>query len=306
MISNGFIVNPDSRLLPTYRISPFDNHAALINRGLSDNFAFDQYFTKRFKAYNWGYTLSGRSALKLALDSLKLSKSDTITILTTSSNFYISSCVTSQIEDFCLWNRSINDQTKAILVNHEFGFPFEDLRGLKKYGLPIIEDCAHSFLSQNEENSVGSVGDFLIFSLPKYFPIQIGGIFCSHEPISNKIVALPAEEMHYIRNALGYYLPSISQFAFDRRKNFDYYTSLFSANGYLPRFEMKTHHIPGVYIFKLFDYQDGQGLKDHLWKNGIESSVFYKENSVYIPVHHRLNQGDMDCMYEITSKFLNQ
>ncbi len=44
---------------------------------------------------------------------------DVVTILTTSGNFYISSCVTAEIEKFCKWDREITDQTKVIFVNHK-------------------------------------------------------------------------------------------------------------------------------------------------------------------------------------------
>ena len=111
-------------------------------------------------------------------------------------------------------------------------------------------------------------------------------------------------EMNYIRNTLGYYLPYIDHFASRRRKNYDYYTKIFSNQGHKPRFEMKAGHIPGVFIFTLYSYQNGQGLKEHLWRNGVEASVFYKENAVFIPVNHTLNTDDLDYIHEITTKYL--
>ena len=304
MISNGFIINPDSRLLPVYRISPFDNNDIFINRKLEDSFDFESYFSRRFENYNWCYTLTGRDAIKLALQDCQLHHDDVVTILTTTGNFYISGCVTGQIEKICRWNREITGKTKVILVNHEFGFPYEDLRELKKFGLPIIEDCAHSFCSQNEENSVGTVGDYLVFSLPKYFPIQIGGIFGSCKRIADESMELFPQDFRYIRKVLGKHTPSIKQFAAQRVQNYNYFKELFSRGNYLPRFDIRSHHVPGVFMFNLHSSQNGQGLKDHLWKNGIESSAFYKENAIYIPVHHKLRHEDMDFIYEITLNYL--
>jgi len=141
-----FVINPNEFLLPSFGITPFKTEYVAFNHLLSeDNFALD-YFNNRFGNDNWSYTFNGREAIKIALEKYNLGKDDLVTILTTSENFYISSCVTLEIDAVCKWNREIVPETKLIFVNHEFGYPYPDMERLVSLGLPIIEDCCTTFL----------------------------------------------------------------------------------------------------------------------------------------------------------------
>jgi dTDP-4-amino-4,6-dideoxygalactose transaminase len=67
---------------------------------------------------------------------------------------------------------------RALLFVHYFGFPqdldyFAYLR--ERYGVILIEDCAHAFLGERENVPLGSVGDVSIFCMRKFVPIMDGG-----------------------------------------------------------------------------------------------------------------------------------
>ncbi|RLC34964.1 MAG: hypothetical protein DRZ76_01425 [Candidatus Nealsonbacteria bacterium] len=64
--------------------------------------------------------------------------------------------------------KKITPKTKAILVCHTYGLPF-DIEKIKKFGLPIIEDLAHAF-------GIKPRGDIAFFSLYKQFPSLRGGL----------------------------------------------------------------------------------------------------------------------------------
>lgn len=64
--------------------------------------------------------------------------------------------------------RKITPNTKAILICHTYGLPFDILR-IQKFGLPIIEDCAHAF-------SIRPKSPIAFFSLYKQFPALRGGL----------------------------------------------------------------------------------------------------------------------------------
>lgn len=57
----------------------------------------------------------------------------------------------------------INRKTKAILVNHAFGFP-ADIQKIKDLGIPVIEDCAQSLGSRVKNQPLGSFGDIAVCS----------------------------------------------------------------------------------------------------------------------------------------------
>ena len=166
-----FIINPDPYSLPTYRIGPFRTIDLSVNHCLPESNLIDDYFNTRFNNREFIYTENGRKAINLALTSYNLEKDDVVTIITTSGNFYISGCVTSEIEKFCKWSREIKPETKILFVNHEFGYPIIELHKLKDYNLPIIEDCAGSFFSNDNNDTIGKTGDFVIYSFPKMFPL---------------------------------------------------------------------------------------------------------------------------------------
>ena len=77
--------------------------------------------------------------------------------------------------------RKITPETKAILICHTYGLPF-DVDGLRtvlrlhNYNIIIIEDCAHSFYAKKNGIYAGNFGDVSFFSLYKQFPALRGGM----------------------------------------------------------------------------------------------------------------------------------
>ena len=188
-----FIINPDPYSTPCYRIGPFITSDITSNSILPESNAIDQYFTKRFGKQRFSYTENGREAINIALSYYKLAENDLVSILTTSDNFYISSCVTNEIEKFCRWNREIVPETKVIFVNHEFGFVYPEMEHLASLGIPIIEDCCPSFFSQNERKRAGNYGILLFIASQRFFPIQIGGLLVNNNMLPTDRSAIDDE-----------------------------------------------------------------------------------------------------------------
>ena len=74
--------------------------------------------------------------------------------------------------------RRVSRDVAAIVVIHYFGFmtelePFLKLRD--EFGCCIVEDCAHSFLTQSAGSYIGHGGDFSLFSFYKFAPSLAGG-----------------------------------------------------------------------------------------------------------------------------------
>jgi len=306
MLFKGYNINADPYLLPSYKLSPFSNEDLRSNREFSSANNAQEYFEKRFKGSHFYYTSNGRSALNIALKNLNLNSEDTVSIITTSQNFYISGCVTKEIEKVCKWNRDVSASTSVILVNHEFGFPYGALEELQKFNLPIIEDCAYSFNSQSLTQTTGRLGDFIIYSLPKFFPMQTGGLLISKNKLS-LINELPLEEKEFISNIVSHYIPYVDQFSELRRTHYAYLANKFKELGIQTRFgNLAQDVVPGVFMFKLPDHGiDAKALKSFFYANGVECSIFYGENSFFIPCHHKLSTGDLDYFFTLTDYYLN-
>jgi dTDP-4-amino-4,6-dideoxygalactose transaminase len=96
---------------------------------------------------------------------------------------YISSCVLNILNKNSFPVRKLDDQTKAVLVFHQWGYPQkmdEVLALAKAKKLIVVEDCANSFGSRYKNQLTGTFGDFAIFSFPKIFSSFTGGMLLSN------------------------------------------------------------------------------------------------------------------------------
>lgn len=305
VLQNGFIINAPAYLLPSYRISPFRTADICKNKNIEKANSTDpyKYLLGRFLGKKALITDNGRSALGTSLAMLELKSDDVVTIFTTTNKFYISGCVTSEIEKFCQWSREIEDNTKVILVNHEFGFSSQKMKEYASLGFPIIEDFAHSFISDSKNGDAGYYADFLIFSFSKYFPIQIGGALLYDQKYQNPYAKKEITNS-YVTNVISNYIESISSIKLKRLKNYNYYTKLFSKLKLTPYFKIYENDCPGVFCFEVPKKIDLVEMKIFINSNGIESSIFYGENAYFLPCHQNLEECDIEYIYNVVKCFL--
>lgn len=71
----------------------------------------------------------------------------------------------------------------ALIVAHLFGLP-QDLGAVRAWcdarGVPLLEDCAHSYFGMAGSRPVGTWGDYAIASLTKFLPVPELGLLGSH------------------------------------------------------------------------------------------------------------------------------
>ena len=97
----------------------------------------------------------------------------------------------------------ISEKTKAIIVTHLFGNPceMEPIMGVAKaHNLPVIEDCAQSFLTSYHDAYTGTLGSIGCFSLQqgKHITTGEGGICVTNDEDLARRLFL------YINKAWGY------------------------------------------------------------------------------------------------------
>ena len=302
--------NPDNVL--RYRISPYTatgifNGCGLKGKSGSTIDVAGNYFRKRF-GNNICYTTTGREAISIALRSYHLEPSDLVTIITTSQNFYISGCVTKEIEKICQWNRVIVPQTKVLLVNHEFGHIYPDMDVLVALGLPIIEDCCTTFFSQNTAGRVGTYGDFSTYSFSKFFPVPMGGLLIDNRntPCSH-VSAIDAETKANLTEVLNREIPDLAKLLTKRKKIFEYGIERFRQLGFEERFKQDKLTVPvAMMIRNKGIIRDLPALKTELWRHGIEASVFYGEDAFFVPSHQNLTEADVDYFFQIIQSFIQK
>lgn len=285
-----------------YTISPYDEDLYRKETSSKEDIAcLRQYLDRRFG--NWCYTERGRTAIFQALSFYNLEPDDVVTIFTTSGNFYISSCVTKEIEKFCRWSRKIERNTKLIFVNHEFGYPYQHPEELLRYNVPIIEDCAYNFFTEDHNGKMGEVGDFVIYSLSKAFSSDFGGILKCNDGNFNLNTQLSEEYVARLDTHISAQIQDMSHIKSIRLKNYDLFFENLRGIGVEPYFKLEDGVVPGVILFQWKDAIDYPKLKQYMQNNGVESTVFYGKPAFYLPVHQNLNKGDINQICEMIRNF---
>lgn len=303
---NQHIINPENFRQPSFYISPFNTSDLEKNAAISLKSDFNPEVVTKYKELfgKHQYFISGKSAVYFALKHYQLKENDEVLILTTTSNVYVSSCVTNEIKKFCNWSRVRSAQTKLVFIIHEFGKIYEDLEFAKSLNLPIIEDCAMSLFSESQTQKVGRNGDFTIFSLAKFFPVQFGGVLRSN--IENfRFEEVQNDFSFFLKNITLHYLESSKLNKSKRISNNFYLLSKLNSFGLKPYFNYTENETPSVCMFRN-NGLDLPKLKIFMQSNGVECSVFYGEDAFFIPVHQALNKFEMDFLINLIQFFINE
>lgn len=300
---NGQIINPENFRIPTYNISPFSvqklREVDAVKKNNAD-FSFENldYFG------NHEFTINGKQAIFKALSYYNLKENDEVYIVTTSGNKYVSGCVTEEIEKYCKWSRELSSDTKLIFLIHEFGTVYKEIDQLLELKLPIIEDLAMSMFSKDEVGQAGNVGDFTIYSLPKFFPIQFGGVLRYNNRQYKKQATYVNEPFQEdLQKVASFFLNKKEKNISRRKENYQYYSNEFKAMGIDTRLDLSLLETPSVYMFSS-DTIDLDGLKIFMQKNGVESGKFYGENTFFLPVHQELEKFDLDFIINLVKYFI--
>jgi hypothetical protein len=152
---------------------------------------------------------------------------------------------------------------------------------------------------------VGRYGDFAVYSFPKFFPLQIGGLLVNNTNAEvGKSALLTEHDEKYIQNVMSYYLKTDTLILKTRKDNLDYAIAKFSKLGLTPRFDENLKTIPSALLLNNNGIiTDLNKLKFVLHQHGIQNSVFYGEDAFFIPIHQNLSTVDLDYFYEVISFF---
>lgn len=121
-----------------------------------------------------------RTAMRIALNSLNLKKDATVGLMGFNCLTVMNSIksagfnllfidVTDDFQiDMCDFRTKVG-KMDALVINHMFGIPNKTIIEIKNQfpALPVIEDCAHSFMTTINGKLTGTFGDIAVFSYGK-------------------------------------------------------------------------------------------------------------------------------------------
>ncbi len=195
--------------------------------------------------------------------------------------------------------RAVNKKTKAIIVAHMFGQP-ADLNRLSAFGVPIIEDCAHSVGAEYSSRRVGSFGILSIFSFyaTKMMTTGEGGMVASNNVYLLKKIRELREydnkrkcmlrynyKMTDFQAAMGIVqLKRLPDMILRRKRIASLYNrGLADCPLSLP---VETDNTSRVYYRYIIKSSRKSAFIDHLRHKGI-----YCASPVFVPLHKYVNQG---------------
>lgn len=142
------------------------------------------------------WTFSGRVALYHGLPALNLPAGSTILVPAYHQGVEIETLLVAGHRlryyrlddhlriDFADLESRLDKSVSALYVIHYFGFaqPLEPIRRFcEAHRLKLIEDCALSLFTRDQETWVGSVGDLALYSVYKALPVPHGGFLVTRE-----------------------------------------------------------------------------------------------------------------------------
>lgn len=159
--------------------------ADLLSRGTSK---WLSYFP--FSSPRGAWALTGRVALYRGLPALGLPAGSTVLVPSYFHGVEIDTLLTAghKLRFYRLSNdlsidladaaARVDTDVSALFVIHYFGFP-QRLAPIKafcdRHGLKLIEDCALSLFSRDEDGPLGHTGDLALYSVYKTVPVPHGG-----------------------------------------------------------------------------------------------------------------------------------
>jgi len=246
---------------------------------------------------------TGKTAIHHTMNLLKLKREDEVCVFTSTDENYVSTCVTGPIFNYCKVSRVVTPQTKVFYIIHEFGLPHPKTKEIvlegKNKGIPVIEDCAHTFDSEIDGKLVGSFGDYAIYSIPKHLPTEIGGILTGKRLNADteyygKTTANEVEQefLKYIE-----YLPAFSE---QRKWVYTEFKKVFRENG-IRFLEFPVNSTPYFVIFESSNFKE---IYQKMSIDTVELARIYIKNWVAIPTQPLAGKEDIDATIDKMSIYL--
>lgn len=224
-----------------------------------------------------------KEAMHYLAKKFNLNREDQVAIFTSSNNSYVSTCVSATFFNYCGISRVLNKNTKFIYVIHEFGKLHPDTMALRKMAdemqVVMIEDCAHTIDSFNQDFICGRVGDYAIYSLPKVFPMKNGGILVGND-LKENVYNHHSEIDHAIKKEFIQLYKHLQFFTLKRKENYNYLKGIFE-NFQIP-FEFSEGETPYFFILKDKYADEIFNLFDNKL---VEFGRTYIQDWLCIPIH---------------------
>jgi hypothetical protein len=262
-----------------------------IESGILAEEEMDPFYGSDFRNEYFGPNARGFFAR--IMEHHQINRHDEIAIITTSDNTYVSTCVTIPCFNYGKVSRVVTPNTKVVIVIHEYGYVKDDIEktiaSYREDGIVVVEDCAHVMGLDVGGRSVGSFGDYALFSLSKTIPAPCGGLLRTNESVGETAYGIDDEAS--IRTGAGYAHKYLSRYRWFNRKR----TSLSDFfEGHYPVYQPSELKCP---FFIGIETKSKKKIVAALDKK-IEFGGTLRDDIVYIPTNPLVSEATFERMHE--------
>jgi|688.fasta_scaffold102607_3 hypothetical protein len=304
----NLLIDADPFYTPRISISPFSSKN--LPKKPKTTFNTKSKIEKKLKfTGHLRYTISGKEAIEMALNSLNLENNETISIVTTTGNSYVSRCVTETINKFCHYEINPKEMTKVVYLIHEFGNVIDPRKITKLIEDKhfVINDYAYSLLTILSNPQKFHPGHISVLSFPKHFPINFGGALLSEQPIKDG-VALPDRAQRELLKVINREVRKrvLAKNATKRRKNSNNMIARLDKN-FFELFRLGPEkYVPSVLMIKVIKDVDLFELREYMNRQGIESSAFFGFPVYFLPNHQNLEINEIRYITDHLNYFVSE
>jgi dTDP-4-amino-4,6-dideoxygalactose transaminase len=192
------------------------------------------------------------------------------------------------------------ERIDVMLAVHFFGFCHFNLARLKlscqRNNIVLVEDCAH--VGYRLASTLGSFGDYSIYSLHKFFSVASGGVLRINaqpamQQFDQKLPACPPSSVDSVLNS------DLSLIANRRLENFQFLASAFETSKFIrPLRALSLGDVPHNYPVLVSNSQR-EPLYFHLLEHGIRTTALYYQ------LVKELSRKKFPKSFELSNDILN-
>jgi hypothetical protein len=300
---------PDPEILPHISMHPF--HTGHLHWDPSPTNPINTALLE-FLGAEFTYLPAAEYAILAGVKSLGVQPGELIGVVSSLPESAPAPIIQKALDGYCPWTQDMNQDIKALLVNHRFGIPYQQIEHAMNRGVPILEVSLDSLNTMIGEQRVGTFGDSAVFDFTRIFPMQFGaalvGAYFDDRKVWDNFGCLDVDKRNEIREQLGVYWNQLPAFNQRRRELWQEYEKLFRQAGMEPikcqseRSEaipqsLDDNIVPSAFVFHALPAYPPRAIQERLAKFGITVEIDENENWVALPCHQFITPNHRDYIF---------
>jgi hypothetical protein len=254
-----------------------------------------------FLGADFTYMPNAEFAVLSGLKALGVKQNDTVLILSSMPESTPAPPILNALDGYCNWTYNQQEDTKATIVNHRFGFPYQQTDDLEKLRKPILEISLDCLDLKFDNQKVGTLGDLSVFDFTRIFPMQFGAILVGEhfddKHIWDNFGCLDVDKRNQTREQLGVFWDQQPEIHRHRIDLWEEYLKLFYQVGLEPISQPDENTIPSAFVFRTLPQYPPEAIRERLLSFGITVEIDREIGWVALPCHQNISPEHRDYIF---------